>query len=355
MKEAMATRPPQQSPRIKDVAVAAGVSVGTVSNVLNRPHKVSESTAARVRDSIEALGFVRDSNARSLAAGDSRSVGLVAIDLGNSIFVDAARGAQAAAREAGLNLLLAGSDNDFAVQSANVDFFNEARVAGLLLAPMQDSGGQARRLTDRGRPVVLINYDPRENDSCRVIIDNEQVGYIAARHLIDQGCTKIALVGSNSELQPVSLRRSGAHRAIAESGSLVRFEEISTVGLTVPAGETVARALARRGPETRPDGVMAVTDTLAVGIIDELSDLGFVIPRDLAVMGCDHNAAAQDCRVPVTTVSMRGYEMGANAMRLLLAEIAQKDETHVHQRVVLEPQLIIRGSTVGFVEQLDAQ
>ena len=344
----MASKPLRQASRISDVASHAGVSIGTVSNVLNHPNKVSPSTITRVRESIEALGFVRDSNASSLAGGGSRSIGLVVIDLGNSLFVDVARGAQTAAREAGLNLLLAGSDNDFAVQGANVDIFNEARVAGLLLAPMQDSHEQTRRLTDRGRHVVLVNYDPVHNDGCCVVVDNEQVGYLATRHLLDLGCTRIAMLGSSSKMQPVVLRRQGVRRALAEAGTDVRFEEIATPDLTAESGIAVAKAIAGRGPDTRPTGVVAVTDTLAAGFIEESSRLGISVPREMAVIGCDHNSATPDCRVPFSTVAMRGFEMGSVSMRLLLDEMTHDSAEHVHQRVVLEPHLVIRASTTGF-------
>jgi LacI family transcriptional regulator len=343
----MAAQKIHQAPRIGDVAKHAGVAVGTVSNVLNNPAKVSAATLERVRQSIETLGFVRDANARSLAAGGSKSIGLVVIDLGNSIFVDVARGAQAAARESGLNLLLASSANDFSLQSDNVDFFNEARVAGMLLAPMEDSSEQISRLTRRGRPVVLVNYDPQHNENCCVVIDNEQVGFLAATHLIELGCRRIAMLGGSSDKQPVVLRRQGVRRAIATSGLPVRFEEVATADLEPHSGRQAATVIARRGPDMRPDGVVAVTDTLAAGFINEITRLGVSIPQEMAVMGCDSNSSAPHSVVPVTTVAMRGYEMGSAAMRLLSDEMTPNDGIHVHQRVVLDPELVIRGSTVA--------
>jgi LacI family transcriptional regulator len=344
----MTTRSDALTSRISDVARHAGVSVGTVSNVLNHPQKVSAKTIARVRHSIEELGFVRDANARSLAAGGSRSIGMVVIDLGNSIFVDAARGAHSAARKAGLSLLLAGCDDDFDVQSENVDTFNEARVAGLLLAPMRDSTEQIRRLTKRGKPVVLLNYEPETGAGCCVVIDNEQVGYLAARHLIDLGCDKIALVGSGDDLQPVRLRRRGVRRAVSESSDSVRFEEIRTEDLTLASAERAAHAIAGRGPATRPNGIIAVTDVLAAGVINALSERGISVPAEIAVMGCDHNSSAPDASMTVSTISARGVEMGAAAMGLLVDELFDEQGTHVHQRVVLEPELVVRGSTHGF-------
>jgi LacI family transcriptional regulator len=344
----MSARPARRVARLTDVAARAGVSTGTVSHVLNHPQKVSEATRARVQQAIDELGFVRDANARSLASGGSRSIGLVAIDLGNSLFSEAARGAQARAREAGLALLITGSDDDYAVQSANVDTFNEARVAGLLLAPMQDSAEQMARLTARGRPVVLMNYDPGTSAACRVVVDNEQVGYLAATHLAAQGCRRIAYVFARPGAQPVALRRQGVRRAIAEltaRGDDVLYEEILADELTAPDGAAVAKALADRGPGTRPDGIIAVTDQLAVGLIEELSEQGVDVPGEVAVMGCDDNRSAPDARLTVTTVRMRAYEMGVESMRLLLEEMAQPRDEHVHQRVVLTPQLVPRMST----------
>jgi LacI family transcriptional regulator len=338
-------------PKLRDVARHAGVSMGTVSHVLNHPDKVSEKTIARVRASIEALGFVRDANASSLAAGGARSIGLVVIDLGNSLFVDVALGAQEVARAASLNLLMAASQDDFALQGANVDFFNEARVAGLLLAPMQDSSAQMRKLVSRGRPVVLVNYDPGDNVACCVIVDNEQVGYLAASHLISLGCRRLLFVCGDEAIQPVSLRRAGLRRAVAAADG-VRFEEVHTPDLTEVSGAALARRIADRGPETRPDGIVAVTDTLAAGFINEAQRLGLSIPGDIAVMGCDDNRTAESTPLALSTVAMQGVDLGRAAMRLLTEELAAARDPHahphVHQRVVLEPRLIPRASTQGF-------
>ena len=321
--------------------------MGTVSNVLNHPDKVSPATAERVRRSIAALGFVRDANASSLAAGGSRSVGLVVIDLGNSIFVDSARGAQAAARKAGLTLLLAGSEDDFEVQGANVESFNEARVAGLLLAPMQDSGSQIDRLTSRGKPVVLVNYDPGTDNVCCVVVDNEQVGYLAARHLVDMGCRRIAFLGGNNPHQPVQLRAKGIRRAINEAKGQVRFEEVPSDDLNAASAVRFATAMAGRGPDTRPDGVIAATDNLGAGLIESLLDVGINVPEDVAVIGMDCNTSAPFSRVSLSTVKMRGYEMGEAAMQLLIDEIVNDRDDHAHQRIVLEPELVPRASTTG--------
>ncbi|PVW03294.1 LacI family transcriptional regulator [Microbacterium sp. Gd 4-13] len=330
-----------------DVARRAGVALGTVSNVLNYPEKVSPETVQRVRDVIDELGFVRNTNARDLAGGRSRTIGLSVIDISNSLFVDIARGAQNFAEETGLNVMIANSDNKLESQDASLSFFDGSRVAGILLAPMQDSRASIDRVRRHGRPVVVLNYDDGDDDTCRVLVDNELVGYLAAQHLISLGRTRLAFIGGRDNLQPVHLRRAGARRAVEEAGGRVTLEEIPTETLDPPSGAEVGRAIIGRPPADRPDGVIAVTDLLGMAIIQVFNGAGVAVPSDIAVMGCDHNSAAWGGTISLTSVQMRGLEMGREGLRLLIDEISTSRDEHVHQTVMLEPAIVARESTVG--------
>jgi LacI family transcriptional regulator len=150
------------------VARVARVSLGTVSNVLNKPEIVAERTRLRVQAAIDELGFVRNSAARSLAAGSSRTIGLVLTDVGNSLFVDIARGAEKAAAENGHSLLLANSDVDLRKQEGYLDIFDEARVAGIILAPLDAGLEGVDRVRRHGRNIVLVNYAGGRTDCCSV-------------------------------------------------------------------------------------------------------------------------------------------------------------------------------------------
>ncbi|SMG50100.1 transcriptional regulator, LacI family, partial [Plantibacter flavus] len=144
------------SASVKDVAARAGVSVGTVSNVLNRPEKVSPVTVDRVHAAIDELGFVRNDAARQLRAGRSRSVGLVVLDVGNPFFTDVARGAEDRADAEGWSVLLGNSDESIDRERAYLDLFEEQRVAGVLITPLGDDLTRLSRLRDRGTPTVLV-------------------------------------------------------------------------------------------------------------------------------------------------------------------------------------------------------
>lgn len=334
---------------MQDVATEAGVSLGTVSNVLNHPAKVGVATTQRVRDAIDRLGFVRNDAARSLASGSNSSVGMVLADIENSLFIDMAHGAQEAARAKGLNLLLANAACDMTMQDGYLDLFDESRVTGMLLAPMEDSTAAITRVRSHGRQIVLLNYAPRPGTCCSVLVDNEHVGYLAARHLIETGRRRLAFVAAHEDFQPVRDRRRGVRAAVEEEGGRVALEEIDSGGLTTSDGHAVgrglaARASAGRNAERLPDGVIAVTDQLAIGIIHELHiEAGIRVPEQVAVVGCENNRAAGSAAVPLTAVDMPGRAMGQEAVRLLLDEVTAGGG-HRHATVVLEPELVVRTS-----------
>ena len=334
------------NPSLVDVANQAGVSRGTVSNVLNYPEKVVPATLEKVRRAIADLGYVRNDAARSLAAGQSASLGFVLANIENSLFVDMIYGAQQAARTAKKSILLGNSSDDLAQQNSYLDLFDEARVGGVLLAPMEDSSEGIRRMRAHGRQIVLLNFDPVDHDCCAVLSDNELVGYLAARHLIETGRNRIAYVAGRDEWQPVHARRLGVRRAIAESAG-VSLIEVETEQIGFSDGAQYGNAFLDLPVTQRPDGVVAVSDAIANGFLDEvMRKLGVVVPDEVAVVGCENNRSAPGQSIPLTVVEPAGREMGFAAVTLLLDEMAAEPAAHVHRVLTFEPRLIIKDSTV---------
>ncbi|WP_225437273.1 LacI family DNA-binding transcriptional regulator [Arthrobacter sedimenti] len=335
---------PAVAPSMNDVARRAGVSLGTVSHVLNKPEIVSAKTIARVAAAIDELGFVRNDAARSLAAGRSNTVGLILTDVGNSLFVDIARGAEGAASSAGRSLLLANSDVTFQKQESYLDIFDEARVAGIILAPLDAGLDGVDRVRRHGRNIVLVNYAGDRTDCCSVVVDEEHGGYLAATHLMDIGRSRLLFAGGPEDLHAVNARREGARRAVRERGNGVSLEVIPSRNLKSASGRSIARQLLDDG--ALPDGILAPADQLAAGLIHELTDAGVSVPGDVAVIGYDNNQFASEAAIPMSTVSQPGHEMGEEALRLLLDEI-DNPRSHEHRRITLDPSLIVRRSTVS--------
>ncbi|MEK6343280.1 MAG: LacI family DNA-binding transcriptional regulator, partial [Curtobacterium sp.] len=267
-------------PNVHHVAARAGVSLATVSNVLNHPERVSESTATRVRDAITALGYTPNQNARALASGRTRSIGLVLSSLRNSLFTDVVSGANDAAREHGMTLLMASAENDTDRQGEHLAFLESARVSGILLASMTESADQVSSVRQHGLPVVYVNYEPSTIDACSVIVDNERAGYLAATHLIEQGCRRIGFVSARPDLQPVARRRAGLLRAIAEHPG-VGLVDVDAGDIDPPGGTHAGARIAAMPAWERPDGVLGVTDLLAMAVVTELRAAGIRVPEDI--------------------------------------------------------------------------
>lgn len=340
-------------PSVHHVAARAGVSLATVSNVINHPERVSDATASRVRDAISALGYTPNHNARALASGRTRSVGLVLSSLRNSLFTDMVSGANDAAREHGLTLLMASAENDTTRQGEHLAFMESARVSGILLASMTESADQVTVVRQHGLPVVYVNYEPSTVEACSVVVDNERAGYIAGTHLIEQGCRRIGFVSARPDLQPVARRRVGLLRAIAEHPD-VTLVEVDAGDIDPPGGTDAGARIAAMPAHERPDGVLGVTDLLAMAVVTELRAAGIRVPEEIPVSGCDHNSVAWGGAVPLTSVTQHGQDMGAAALALLLAEMTEGRD-HVHRTVVLDSELIARESTVGRTRAADAR
>ncbi|MCJ1714679.1 LacI family DNA-binding transcriptional regulator [Microbacterium sp. M1A1_1b] len=341
-------QPPRRDgpPSVHHVAAQAGVSLATVSNVLNHPERVREATAARVHAAIAALGYTPNRNARALVSGSTRSIGLVVSSLQNSLFSDLLNGAQLAARARDFTLLIASSENDLQAQGDHLAYLESTRTSGVLLATMQESRDQVERTRRHGHPVVYVNYEPTEVDACSVVVDNEQAGYIATEHLIERGSRRVGFVSARPDLQPVSRRRAGVLRAIAAHPG-VTLVDVDAGEIDPPGGTDAGARIARMPADERPDGVLGVTDLLAMAVVTELRAAGIRVPEDIPVSGCDHNSIAWGGAVPLTSVTMHGADMGRVAVDLLLAELTDPPGEHVHRTVVLGSELVPRESTLG--------
>ena len=331
------------APSISDVARLAGVSIGTVSNTLNSPQKVMESTRLKVQQAIDELGFVRNAAASSLAAGVSTTVGMVLVDLGNSLFVNMARGAEREAQRLGFSTFLADSDIDAERQNNSLRLFDEARVAGIILAPLEGPLGAMEPVKQRGRPIVLLNYSTDDNATCSVVVDEHRGGQLAAQHLIELGRRRLVFVGRPTRYRAIRERLRGAKEAADAAG--IPLEVVETEDLNIRHGRAVGEALASRSSTVRPDGIVAGSDLLAVGCIQGLVSSGMRVPQDVAVVGYDNNYFASDSLIPVSTVAQPADDMGRIAMRLL-AEETERDADHRHRTVTVAPSLIVRASTV---------
>lgn len=327
---------------VRDVALRAGVSVGTVSNVLNTPTKVAASTAERVHAAITELGFVRNDAARQLRAGSSRTIGLVVLDVRNPFFADVASGVEERAAQAGLSVLLANSDERVEREAAHLDLFEEQRVRGILISPVHESLAHLERLRDRGIPAVLVDRMASTPGLSSVSVDDVAGGRSAVRHLLATGRRRVLFVGGPLDLAQVRDRLQGAREAVAEVDG-ARLDVLQIGALTMAHGVGAAREILALNH--RPDAVFAANDLVALGVLQGVGLFGGVrVPEDLALVGYDDIDFAAAAAVPITSIRQPRARIGADALDLLLAEL---DGESKHRSIVLQPELVVRGSTAS--------
>lgn len=329
---------------IKDVARHAGVSVGTVSNVINSPELVSEQVRLRVRTVIAELGYVRSESARQLRAGRSRMVGMLVLDLANPFFADVAKGAERTLRGMGLGVMVCNSAGSTAEEADYLSLFAEQRVRGVLVTPADTGGDGVGVLRGQGIPFVAVDRALPADEGCSVSVDDVLGGTIAVAHLLDAGHRRLAFVGG-PDLTQVRDRVRGARAAVSDAGIPAdALVHITTERLDVASGRDAGARLL--GLKSRPTAVFCANDLLALGVLQALYGAGVRVPDDIALVGYDDIEFAAAAAVPLTSVRQPAAEIGRAAAELLLDEITDATaRTHRHQRIVLLPELVVRESS----------
>jgi LacI family transcriptional regulator len=332
---------------IREVAAHAEVSVGTVSNVLNRPDIVAASTRDRVQAAIKALGFVRNESARQLRAGRSRMIGLIVLDVANPFFTDVARGVEDEASKSGLAVILCNSDDQLSKENGYLNLLEEHRVQGILITPVADDEHRLAQLQARGTPVILVDSRSPSGSQCSVAVDDTLGGDVATSHLLASGHERIAFAGGPFNLRQVADRRDGALRALRRAGGGPGdLTVIETPALNVAAGQAAGAAIAEMDAATRPTAVFCANDLIALGLLQEMTHRKIRVPSDIAIVGYDDIDFAAAAAVPLSSVRQPRQQIGRTAAQLLLEE-ARTQDTHKHRQVIFQPELEVRRSSQG--------
>ena len=332
----------RSQPDIREVAALAGVSVGTVSNVLNRPDAVAEPTLQTVLAAIDELGYVRNGSASRLRSARSNIVGLVVLDAANPFFTDVARGAEEELAGQGYFVVVCNSGGSHEREDAHLRFLDEQRVAGVLITPTgpPDANSTLARMRKRGVGIALVDENDPAQTSCSVAVDDVRGGELAGRHLVEIGRRHIVFVGGPPSVRQSEDRYVGLHRATNSVAGLdvdiVRIDQLDGRGAYAVVDDVLAHS---------PDAVFCANDVMALGILRGLFERGRSIPEDVALVGFDDIEFAQLAAVPLTTVRQPAAHMGQTAASLLLDEFRNSD--HSHQRVQFTPELVVRESTSG--------
>ncbi len=328
---------------IKDVAKRAGVSVGTVSHVLNGKSSVATELRERVEKAIADTGYIRNASASQLRSARNTAIGIVVIDIANPFFTAVLRGAEVEAVANGFVPLLFNSDSMVAREDAHLRYLEEQRIRGVLMTPIRAEDLRVRldTLRSRGTPVVLLNEPADRFDVCSVSVDDVVGGELAGRHLLDIGRSRIVYLSVTPYFRPFAERLVGLRRSVASrpGASSVRVDVVAADTLeTEDVASHIDELLA-----CRPDAIFCANDAAAFTVLQGVLKRGIRVPDDVAIVGYDDVAHASFAPIPLTSVRQPAYEVGRTAAQLLVEECLGGEHTHRH--IVFSPELVVREST----------
>jgi len=331
---------------MRDVARLAGVSVATVSAVINASATVSEVRSKRVREAMEALDYYPDQVARSLKVGRTNVVGMVVPDITNIFFPQLIRGTEDAARQNGYSVILCDSNEDPEEERRHLDTLFSRRVDGVLIACSDPAAGY-EHLMRRRFPIVFVDRIPRGTIHAGVSTDNVEAGLRATNHLIELGHERIAFITGHLGHSPHYGRLEGFRKAMQAKGLPIRDEFLREGDLEIETGRRLGLELLSLNP--RPTAIITSNNRMLLGLTGAFTELGIPCPAGVSVVGFDDSVWTEHFSPGLTVMAQPAFEIGKAAFAMLLSRMQPADgEVSNDPGLRLFPaELRLRGSTAA--------
>lgn len=327
---------------IREVATKAGVSISTVSHVINETRFVSDETRSRVLAAMDELNYRPNRLAGSLRRKDKRTntLGLLIPDSTNPFFSEVLRGAEDACFEAGFNIVLCNSDGDSEKELNYINVLLSKQVDGIMLVSAGSHQASLELISRRNAYAIMVDREVEGTQLDSVVIDNDLGGYIATQYLLELGHEEIGCITGPSLLTPSAKRVEGYRRALEDAGIPVNEQFIVPGDFRAKSGYTATKTLLDLSQ--RPTAIFTCNDMMAVGALCAIYESGLRVPDDISVVGFDDITLATFTVPPLTTVAQPSYEMGLLAAELMIQRL--QDPSQPPQQKVLRAALVIRSS-----------
>ena len=329
----------------RDIAVEAGVSQATVSNVMNRPDIVAPETRERVHAAMQRMNFVANDSARTLRAGRSRTLGVVALDLTNPFWGEVTRGISDAASSRGHTVLLGSSGESREGEEQLLRTFQGHRVDSVLVSSVDVTSAALKSLGQNGTKVILLDEPDVTGQYSSVSLDQAAGSRSATKHLLEQGHRRIGFINVSHEIWWARERLRGIQEAVVAVGEdpATVISELTIATMTIRAAEPAVSNLLTQAPDI--SAIMCMNDMIALGVLKRLHILGLRVPDDIAITGFDDSYFAELLSPSLTTVRQQPYLLGKVAAELAI----ELDSTDPIKTVVFEPELVVRESTQRYL------
>ena len=326
-----------------NVAERAGVSITSVSHVINATRPVSDKLRERVLSAMQELGYQQNLLARGLRRGETHTLGMIIPDSANPFFAAVTRGVEDTSFEQGYSVILCNSDGDLDKELVYTNVLSEKRVDGILFVAAGVSTTHIQALQAQRRPLVVVDRDIPAVAVDSVLTDNAQGGRLATEHLMALGHRRIGCIMGSSSLTPSADRVSGYRQALATAGVAVDTALIVKGDFQYASGYRAAQQFLAM--DDAPTAIFACNDLMAIGAIRAALELGRQVPADLSVVGFDDVRLASFVNPPLTTIVQPKYTMGVIATTMLLERL--RDPEVLPRRRVLDTYLLRRQSTAA--------
>jgi len=334
--------PKRNNVTMHQVAERVGMSIQTVSAVINGKPGISAATTARMLEAVSELGYRSSAVARSLRTRQTHTIALFVSDIATSPLAAMVSAIEEAACQRGYSLQISHTHNDLERERHYIQQAVDRWVDGVIIVAIDEVLTDFTPLTSAGIPVVAVDRVPAGQAVASVALDNRRVGVLAAQHLLGLGHRRLGLI-------------AGPHRLSIARDNQAGFAEVcSWAGATLVVSDREGDWHAHSGYQAmqrllegivRPSGVFVASDLMAVGAMHAVYDAGLSVPRDISIMGVDNIELAAHVHPPLTTISQPFGEIGAHAVEMLL------DRPDEATTVRIEPQLILRASTTEYKEE----
>lgn len=327
---------------IKDVAKLAGVSTTTVSHVINQTRFVAEDTRKAVLEAVQVLNYSPSAVARSLKVNTTKSIGMIITTSEAPYFAEIVLAVERHCYEQGYSLFLCNTQNDTVKIQNHLDMLVKKRVDGVLVMCSEYTKDSLELFADINLPMVVMDWGRQNEKSDRIVDNSFQGGYLATKHLIENGHTAIGVIAGHLNKTISKARFEGFEKAMKEANLPIREEWIFEGDFEPEDGFEQMNNLLRLAD--LPTAVFCFSDTIALGAISALSERGKFVPQDMSIIGYDDIHSSRFYSPPLTTIHQSKSRLGVKALELLLARISHHEQPYQPQTLEFFPELVVRSS-----------
>lgn len=330
---------------INDIASRAGVSLATVSRVINNSGYVGSDTRKKVLRAIEQLNYTPNSIARSLSKSETNTIGILVPDITNSYFGEIIKGISEVAETKDLNIMLFNSDDNINKELRALRLLKEQRIKGIIMTPAfgekELNSEYINTLENIDVPLVLAAASVKYAKLNGVFVDDVKGAFDATNHLIKAGHTKIGIITGTQSSKPAVDRLMGYKKAMAFNNLPVREEYIFCGDYKMEKAYSITREILQK--EDRPTALLVSSNMMTLGCVRAIQDTGRKIPQDLAIIGFDKIQALDLLGLNISYVDDFPSELGREAANMLIS-ITEQEESKGIREVTISPDVILKGS-----------